>query len=58
MALIILKCPTCQSYGLSSKCPCGEKRVSPKPAKYSPEDRYGSYRRAAKKELEKGSTHD
>ncbi len=47
----ILRCPVCGSYGLSSECSCGGIRVSPKPAKFSPEDRYGSYRRMAKKEL-------
>ena len=29
---------------------CKEKAYSPKPAKYSPEDKYGKYRRIAKKE--------
>lgn len=41
----ILKCPSCKSYGLSEKCSCGGTRVKPKPPKYSPEDKYGSYRR-------------
>lgn len=52
MATHILKCPSCNSYGLKTSCSCGEKRISPKPAKYSPEDKYGAYRRAAKKVLE------
>ncbi len=52
MVAHILKCPSCGSYGLSEICSCGEKRLSPKPARFSPEDKYGSYRRAAKKELE------
>jgi len=35
-------------------CDCGSKAINPKPAKYSPEDQYGSYRRKAKRnELEK-----
>jgi len=37
---------------LSEVCKtCAGKAVSPIPAKYSPEDPYGSYRRKAKKEL-------
>jgi len=44
----ILKCSKCGSYSLDEKCDCGEKRTSPKPAKYSPEDKYGEYRRKVK----------
>ena len=36
---------------MADKCPkCEGKTVSPLPAKYSPEDPYGSYRREAKME--------
>ena len=36
---------------MEEKCPkCGADAVNPKPAKYSPEDSYGKYRREAKKE--------
>jgi H/ACA ribonucleoprotein complex subunit 3 len=46
----ILKCK-CGTYTLREKCPkCGETAVPPIPAKYSPEDQYGKYRREAKKE--------
>jgi H/ACA ribonucleoprotein complex subunit 3 len=45
----ILKCPKCSSYGLSENCSCGHIRIDYKPAKYSPEDKYGKYRREAKK---------
>jgi len=48
MAKHILKCGACGSYGLSQECPCGGKRASPAPAKYSPEDKYGDYRRKYK----------
>ncbi len=42
----IKKCPVCSGYTLSSTCKtCGKETVSPHPAKYSPEDRYGRYRR-------------
>lgn len=36
---------------MKESCPvCGMKAANPKPAKYSPEDSYGKYRREAKKE--------
>jgi H/ACA ribonucleoprotein complex subunit 3 len=44
----LLKCLVCGSYGLGIECPCGKKRVSPLPAKFSPEDKYAAYRRKAK----------
>ena len=35
---------------MKEECPiCGAKAATPKPAKYSPEDKYASYRREAKK---------
>ncbi len=49
----ILKCPKCNSYGLTEKCGCGSKRVRPKPPKYSPEDKYAEYRRKWKEEHKK-----
>ncbi|MBN2423125.1 RNA-protein complex protein Nop10 [Candidatus Woesearchaeota archaeon] len=45
----ILKCSKCNKYTLSEKCACNGKAVSPKPAKYSPEDKYGDYRRKVKR---------
>jgi H/ACA ribonucleoprotein complex subunit 3 len=37
-------------YSLSSTCPdCGADAVNSAPARYSPEDRYGEYRRALKR---------
>jgi H/ACA ribonucleoprotein complex subunit 3 len=47
----LLKCSKCGSYGISEICGCGEKRVAPKPPKYSPEDKYGKYRRLYKEKL-------
>ena len=48
------KCLTCGTYTMKDKCSKGHETVAPRPAKYSPEDAYGSYRREAKKEsLEK-----
>lgn len=48
--LHILKCKNCNSYSLHDKCKkCSGDCVHPKPAKYSPEDQYGKYRREGKK---------
>ena len=50
----ILKCPRCKEYTLQEKCPfCNVETYRPVPAKYSPEDRYGHYRRLAKLEERK-----
>lgn len=50
MKIEILKCNKCEVYTLKSKCPeCENTALSPKPAKYSPEDNYGKYRRMYKK---------
>ncbi|MBD3405804.1 MAG: RNA-protein complex protein Nop10 [Candidatus Lokiarchaeota archaeon] len=45
------KCVKCSTYTLEDKeCPkCGGKVGDPTPPKYSPEDKYGKYRRKAKK---------
>jgi len=47
----ILYCKTCSKYTMKEKCTCGNKAESTKPAKYSPEDKYGSYRRKARAEV-------
>lgn len=47
----ILKCTACGSYTLKETCACGSKTAVPKPAKFSPEDPYGNYRRQAKHEI-------
>ncbi len=44
----ILKCLSCGKYTLNEKCSCGGNAVTPKPAKYNPEDKYARYRREAK----------
>jgi len=46
---MIKKCFRCGIYTLKDKCPkCGEKTRTPHPPKFSPEDKYGKYRRMAK----------
>ena len=48
---LLRKCPSCDSYTLKDSCPhCGGATFMPVPAKYSPGDRYGKYRRRLKKE--------
>ncbi len=46
----IKKCLNCDSYTLSDVCDeCGGETVVPDPPKFSPEDKYGEYRRRQKK---------
>lgn len=47
----IFRCQECGTYTLKEECQCGGKAVTPKPPKYSPEDKYAGYRRKAKKAL-------
>ncbi|MHB8584410.1 MAG: RNA-protein complex protein Nop10 [Thermoplasmatota archaeon] len=43
------KCLACTRYTLREACPqCGAVTVKPGPARYSPEDPYGAYRRKLK----------
>jgi len=47
----ILKCKNCEAYTIKSKClKCGKEAISPIPPKYSPDDKYGKYRRKVKSE--------
>lgn len=42
--------PACGEYTLHDACPvCGTKASDPRPAKFSPEDHYGQYRRDLKR---------
>jgi len=50
---LLRKCPACGRYTLRGQCPeCGGTTLMPMPAKYSPGDRYGEYRRRLKREME------
>lgn len=50
----IKRCDSCSVYTLKDACPkCGSPTKSPHPPKFSPEDKYGKYRRMAKSKLEK-----
>ncbi|MEA1906818.1 MAG: RNA-protein complex protein Nop10 [Euryarchaeota archaeon] len=45
----ILRCTQCNRYTLEETCPvCDSATVNPRPARFSPEDRYGEYRRRMK----------
>lgn len=48
MSSRILKCRTCGTYTLEEACGCGSVAVTPHPPRFSPEDRYGKYRRRLK----------
>jgi H/ACA ribonucleoprotein complex subunit 3 len=51
MKTSLRRCPSCQEYTLDETCrKCGTPTVVPIPPRYSPEDRYGEYRRRLKKE--------
>jgi H/ACA ribonucleoprotein complex subunit 3 len=50
--MTLLKCPKCGSYTMGNVCgKCGVDTVSPHPARYSPLDKYGRYRRQFKKQF-------
>ena len=46
----ILKCEKCKTYTMKELCKCSNKAVTVKPAKYSPDEKYGGYRRKVKSE--------
>ncbi|MFW9850449.1 MAG: RNA-protein complex protein Nop10 [Candidatus Thorarchaeota archaeon] len=56
----LFKCTKCGTYTLEEKgCPkCNSEVRSPAPPKYSPQDKYGKYRRAAKKKARNGSASE
>jgi H/ACA ribonucleoprotein complex subunit 3 len=56
MRTALRKCPKCQEYALGDVCKrCGSPTLVPIPPRYSPEDRYGEYRRRLRKE--RGEMH-
>ena len=44
----IFKCNNCNKYTMKEVCECGNQTLSPRPMKYSPDDKFVSYRRKAK----------
>ena len=56
MKSVMFKCQACHRYTLEPKCPaCGEPTMSPMPARFSPQDKYGEYRRAMKRANKEGT---
>ena len=52
-------CNKCKRYTLKDICPiCGEKTIIKEPPRFSPQDRYGKYRRILKKEVIKWKRMD
>ena len=53
------RCPECNEYTMLDVCGCGSPTVTALPAKYSPDDRYGEYRRRTIREEcgENGKCH-
>ena len=49
----IFKCTECNKYTMKEVCSCGQKTIDSRPPKYSPEDKYGKYRREAKEQERK-----
>ncbi len=44
-------CKYCDEYTLQNRCPrCNEKTIINHPARFSPQDRYGTYRRTLKRQ--------
>ncbi len=45
------KCRKCDTYTFEETCKnCGQKSSNPNPPKFSPEDKYGKYRRMSKEQ--------
>jgi H/ACA ribonucleoprotein complex subunit 3 len=52
MKSLLFHCKNCDIYTLNSICPnCTTPTGQPAPPRFSPEDKYGKYRRKLKKEL-------
>ena len=52
MKSLIFRCKHCDQYTLSMVCPnCQNRTINPAPPRFSPEDKYGKYRRKLKMEL-------
>ncbi|MDP1552019.1 MAG: RNA-protein complex protein Nop10 [Methanobacteriaceae archaeon] len=53
MKMKMKRCKSCGEYTLKDKCPYCEGDLGViYPAKYSPEDKYGKYRRILKKQMQ------
>ncbi|MCG7843970.1 MAG: RNA-protein complex protein Nop10 [Methanomassiliicoccales archaeon] len=51
MKTTLRRCDKCHEYTLKNACPrCGSKTLTPIPPRFSPDDRYGEYRRRARQQ--------
>jgi len=51
MRTLLRKCQSCKEYTMGDRCSrCDEKAVVPVPPRYSPDDKWGEYRRRLRKE--------
>lgn len=51
MKSLLYRCKECDRYTLETICPnCGNQTKTPIPPRFSPEDKYGRYRRLIKRE--------
>ncbi|MEE3242997.1 MAG: RNA-protein complex protein Nop10 [Candidatus Thermoplasmatota archaeon] len=51
MKTLIFQCKSCQIYTISRLCPqCSESTSNPLPPRFSPQDKYGKYRRMLKED--------
>ncbi|HVO77891.1 MAG TPA: RNA-protein complex protein Nop10 [Methanomassiliicoccales archaeon] len=56
MKTLLRRCPSCHEYTMAEKCPRdGTPTEVPLPPRYSPDDRYGEYRRKLRQE--RGDLH-
>ncbi|MBI2650786.1 ribosome biogenesis protein [Candidatus Woesearchaeota archaeon] len=44
----IFKCNNCNKYTMKETCDCGNKTLFSRPVKYTPNDKFSSYKRKAK----------
>lgn len=49
MKTLLRKCKVCDKYTIKDICSCGNKTIVPIPPRFSPQDRFGEYRRRLKK---------
>lgn len=49
MKTLLRKCKVCGKYTMKDICPCGNETIVPIPPRFSPQDRFGEYRRRLKK---------
>jgi H/ACA ribonucleoprotein complex subunit 3 len=49
MKTLLRKCKVCGKYTIKDICSCGNETIVPIPPRFSPQDRFGEYRRRLKK---------